>query len=353
MLDYKNIFSISPFSLNEKEKEKWYFDNQKKLTNYHYKNCKEYKKITNKIYGGFNKSKNLSELPFVPANLFKDFNLITNNINELSKTLTSSGTTGSKNARINLDRKTSLLQSRALSNIFQDIQNKKRGNMFIVDSPKVFFDKKLLNARGAAIKGFSQLMDKTVFLLDENLNLKIDVLTNFLKSNSKEQFVIFGFTSFIWQYLLKKINKNLIESNNGILIHGGGWKKMHDQAVSRESFNSRIKDTLGIKKVHNYYGMVEQTGSVFLECEYGFFHTSIFSDIIVRDSNLRVSPLKKEGLIQVFSLLPLSYPGHNILTEDVGALQGVDNCKCQRKGKYFSIKGRVPGTELRGCSDVH
>ena len=353
MLDYKNIFSISPFSLNEKEKENWYFDNQKKLTNYHYKNCKEYKKITNKIYGGFNKSKNLSELPFVPANLFKDFNLITNNINELSKTLTSSGTTGSKNARINLDRKTSLLQSRALSNIFQDILNKKRGNMFIVDSPKVFFDKKLLNARGAAIKGFSQLMDKTVFLLDENLNLKIDVLTNFLNSNSKEQFVIFGFTSFIWQYLLKKINKNLIESNNGILIHGGGWKKMHDQAVSRESFNSRIKDTLGIKKVHNYYGMVEQTGSVFLECEYGFFHTSIFSDIIVRDSNLRVSPLKKEGLIQVFSLLPLSYPGHNILTEDVGAIQGVDNCKCQRKGKYFSIKGRVPGTELRGCSDVH
>ena len=76
--------------------------------------------------------------------------------------------------------------------------------MFIVDSPKVFFDKKLLNARGAAIKGFSQLMDKTVFLLDENLNLKIDVFTNFLKSNSKEQFVIFGFTSFIWQYLLKK-----------------------------------------------------------------------------------------------------------------------------------------------------
>ena len=73
MLDYKNIFSISPFSLNEKEKEKWYFDNQKKLTSYHYKNCKEYKNITNKIYGGFNKSKKLSELPFVPANLFKDF----------------------------------------------------------------------------------------------------------------------------------------------------------------------------------------------------------------------------------------------------------------------------------------
>ena len=99
--------------------------------------------------------------------------------------------------------------------------------------------------------------------------------------------------------------------------------------------------------------MVEQTGSVFLECENGFFHSSIFSDLIVRDENLKVSPLKKEGLLQILSLLPLSYPGHNILTEDIGTLEGIDDCRCGRKGKYFSIKGRVPCTELRGCSDVN
>tara|TARA_Y100000590_G_scaffold355974_1_gene409975 strand:- start:51 stop:209 length:159 start_codon:yes stop_codon:yes gene_type:complete len=52
-------------------------------------------------------------------------------------------------------------------------------------------------------------------------------------------------------------------------------------------------------------------------------------------------------------LLPISYPGHNILTEDTGAIIGVDNCKCGRKGKYFSIMGRVAGTQLRGCSDVY
>jgi phenylacetate-coenzyme A ligase PaaK-like adenylate-forming protein len=354
MLDYKNIFSIKPFSLNEKEKDKWYYSNQKKLTAYHFKNCKEYKKITNKIHGGLNKSKNLSELPFIPSNLFKDYNLVTNNNDDFMKTLTSSGTSGSKNSIISLDRKTSLLQSRALSNIFQDILNKKRGTMFVVDSPKVFSDFKSLNARGAAIKGFSQLVDKTVFLLDKDLNLKINLLIDFLKTNPKQQFIIFGFTSFIWQYLIKKIkNKKLIPANNGILIHGGGWKKMQDQAVGRDLFNIKITNTVGIKKIHNYYGMVEQTGSVFLECEHGFFHSSIFSDIIVRDADLKISPLKKEGLLQVFSLLPLSYPGHNILTEDVGALQGIDNCKCGRKGKYFYIKGRVPGTEIRGCSDTN
>ena len=53
------------------------------------------------------------------------------------------------------------------------------------------------------------------------------------------------------------------------------------------------------------------------------------------------------------SLLPVSYPGHNILTEDIGILHGVDNCKCGRKGKYFSVLGRVEGTEMRGCSDAY
>jgi len=355
MLDYKNIFSINPFSLNQKEKEKWYYNQQKILTAYHYKNCKEYRKITNKIYGSLKRSKNITDLPFIPTNLFKDFNLVTDTKYDFSKTLTSSGTSGYKNAKINLDRKTSLLQSKALSNIFSDILNKKKGTMFVVDSPAVFSGSNLLNARGAAIKGFSQLVDKSVFLLDKKMNLKINILTDFINSNKNEQFIIFGFTSFIWQHLVKKVMKNSFKlpANNGILIHGGGWKKMHDQSVNRNVFNYNIKKKLGIKKIHNYYGMVEQTGSIFLECEHGFFHSSIFSDLIVRDANLNVSPLKKEGLLQILSLLPLSYPGHNILTEDIGTLEGIDDCRCGRKGKYFSVKGRVLGTELRGCSDVN
>ena len=53
-----------------------------------------------------------------------------------------------------------------------------------------------------------------------------------------------------------------------------------------------------------------------------------------------------------FSLLPISYPGHNLLTEDLGTIHGLDGCTCGRRGKYFSVEGRVEGTQLRGCSDV-
>ena len=71
----------------------------------------------------------------------------------------------------------------------------------------------------------------------------------------------------------------------------------------------------------------------------------------VRDEKLNIS--KNKGLVQVMSLLPVSYPGHNILTEDMGIIRGEDDCKCGKKGKYFEILGRVPGTEIRGCSDAY
>ena len=55
----------------------------------------------------------------------------------------------------------------------------------------------------------------------------------------------------------------------------------------------------------------------------------------------------------MLSILPHSYPGHNILTEDLGVIHGEDDCKCGRRGKYFSVLGRIPNSEIRGCSDTN
>ena len=61
----------------------------------------------------------------------------------------------------------------------------------------------------------------------------------------------------------------------------------------------------------------------------------------------------KEGIIQLISLIPLSYPGHSILTEDLGYIVGEDDCSCGRKGKFFKITSRIKKAELRGCSDTY
>ena len=53
------------------------------------------------------------------------------------------------------------------------------------------------------------------------------------------------------------------------------------------------------------------------------------------------------------SLVPTSYPGNSIITEDIGEINGEDNCKCGRMGKYFLVHGRIDNAELRGCSDAY
>ncbi len=100
--------------------------------------------------------------------------------------------------------------------------------------------------------------------------------------------------------------------------------------------------------------MAEQLGSVFVECEQGHMHCSNYSDILIRKlQDFSVCQQGEKGLIQLLSVLPYSYPGHSILTEDEGIILGEDDCPCGRKGKYFKILGRIKNAEIRGCSDTY
>jgi len=124
--------------------------------------------------------------------------------------------------------------------------------------------------------------------------------------------------------------------------------------VDNDTFKRALGTTLNIRAVHNFYGMVEQVGSVFMECERGRLHAPAFADVLIRDArDWSVLPKGKQGLIQVLSALPTSYPGHSLLTEDVGEWIGIDDCPCGRLGRTFRVHGRIAKAELRGCSDTH
>ena len=57
------------------------------------------------------------------------------------------------------------------------------------------------------------------------------------------------------------------------------------------------------------------------------------------------------GVIEVLSTLPRSWPGHVLLTEDIGVLNGVDDGDWP--GKRFSVFDRLLLAEARGCSDTY
>ena len=112
-------------------------------------------------------------------------------------------------------------------------------------------------------------------------------------------------------------------------------------------------DKARLKNIYNYYGMVEQTGSIFLKCkECSCFISSIFSEVLIRDKHLNLVKDGTKGFIQLLSLLPKSYPGHSILTEDIGSIVKDNHCDCNFKGTRFKVHGRAKEVELRGCSDV-
>ena len=223
--------------------------------------------------------------------------------------------------------------------------------MLVIDKNPSYNARSKFSASTAAIYGFSIFAKKQYFLINEKNQIDHETLDKFLKEISNENFLIFGFTYNIYEYLLRKISDKNYNLKNGILIHGGGWKKLEKFKISNNVFKSKITKKLGIKKIHNYYGLVEQTGSIFLECENGYFVTSVFSDILIRNKNFELLPNGSKGLIQLLSILPTSYPGHNLITEDIGEIYD-GRCKCNLNGKHFLVHGRAKEAEIRGCSDT-
>jgi phenylacetate-coenzyme A ligase PaaK-like adenylate-forming protein len=294
-------------------------------------------------------------LPFIPVRLFKELELLSIDRADIRKTLTSSGTSGQAPSKIFLDAVTSTNQTRVLNKILSSFIGKKRLPMLIIDSQSVIKNRISFSARGAGILGFSMFGYDVQYLLDDDFNLDIELLQNFLEKHKGEKILLFGFTYIVWEFFNNALQKKGISINleNGILIHGGGWKKMIDSAVDTHVFRKSLFDKTKLEQIYNYYGLVEQTGSIFMECESGYLHASNYSDIIIRNhKDYSVLPNGQEGLVQLVSALPKSYPGHSILTEDLGTIIGIDSCTCGRKGKYFTISGRIKNAEVRGCSDT-
>ena len=353
----EELFSSSQYNLNNGKKISLLSEELIDLTGLHYKHCTVYKRILDNL--GYKVPANtevLSELPFLPIELFKTADIKSIPANKVLKILTSSGTTGRPVSRIAIDAETSLLQVKALASIITSYIGSRRLPMIIIDTEKTIRNKSSLSARGAGLVGLSNFGRDHFFALDENMNLKIKELKEYVRKHKNERILIFGFTFMVWEYLLNSV-KNTgreIDLGLGILIHGGGWKKLAERSVTDKVFKSELSRAFGLKNIYNFYGMVEQVGSIYMECEHGYLHTPNFAEVLIRDYNdWSVLPYGRAGIIQTLSVLPRSYPGHSLLTDDIGVVAGADNCKCGRKGTYFTVTGRVPKAELRGCSDTY
>ena len=336
-----------------KSLEKHIFD----LHDHHSDSCEEYKILSKNFFNNNQKTNNfdITTIPFLPVDAFKKNKLLSCEEENIFKVLKSSGTTGQIPSSIFLSRENAKNQSIGLSKIFSLFTNFKRPNLIIIDSPELIKDRGSFNARVAGIIGFRSLCRKVIYGLDSEYRVNISKIESFINENEGEDILIFGFTWIIYKYFLteklpQSIRKKLSKS---LLIHGGGWKKIESLAVNKEAYNNIVKEFIGVEKVISYYGMIEQTGSIFMECEKGYLHTNPLAHVIARSQeDLTICPPLEKGFCQVISCLPTSYPGHSLLTDDIIEIKYENNCPCGRKGTAFIIHGRAKKAEIRGCSDT-
>lgn len=351
--ELETALAAPPYSLRQAERENLLLAGLNRLTVHHWANCAPYQRMLDGAWQGSAAAAKLDELPYIPVSLFKTQQLQSVSDEAIRITMTSSGTSGQAVSRIAVDAETSLIQQKALANSLMHVLGRKRLPMLVIDTDAVFKDPTKISARGAGVLGLMRYGHKHAFALDRDLRPDFESVQVFLAEHGNAPFFMFGFTFMVWINFYEQFKDAGLDLSNGILIHSGGWKKMVERSVDNAVFRQALGQAFGLTRIHNFYGMVEQIGSIFLEGPDGLLYPPNFADAIIRDPEtwLPCEP-GRPGVIQVLSLLPHSYPGHSLLTEDMGVIRSIDAGHDGWMGKGIEVFGRVARAELRGCSDV-
>lgn len=307
-------------------------------------------------------ARRICDLPYLPVGLFKtDPPLSLVEPGEIRRVLTSSSTTGQVPSRIALDSPTARRMTKGVITIAQDFIGSNRRPYLIVDVPDSTKGGPKLGARGAAIQGLQPFASDVTYCLDldqdESLLLNRDRLRNFAESHGSSSVLVYGFTYILWKYLVKPLAAENINLNMpGVhVLHSGGWKLLQAEAVDKKLFNDTVARVFGCSadRVIDFYGMVENVGVIYPDCPEGNKHVPAFAEVIVRNP-LTLEPVAEgeQGIVQVCSVLPTSFPGNLLLTEDIAGIVSYDGCRCGRRGTIFRFAGRVAKAELRGCGNI-
>jgi hypothetical protein len=304
----------------------------------------------------------ISDLPYLPVGVFKTSPpLALVGADDVKRTLSSSATTGQVPSRIVLDAATARRMAKGVITIIRDFIGPARRPYLVIDTPENLAAQAELGARGAAIQALGSFATEVVSCLRPGHNGDSSVdLEKLLACAAKwkdSEVLVYGFTYVIWTNLVQPLQRQgiTLDVPNVRVLHSGGWKRLHEQAVTRDAFTRGVASIFGCSpyRVIDYYGMVENVGVIYPDCDHGNKHVPAFADVIVRDP-LTLAPVKagQRGLIQVCSVLPTSFPGFLLLTEDMAEVIDYDGCPCGRRGISFRFAGRAPKAEVRGCGNL-
>lgn len=354
----EELLKMEPFSVEGKEKERIFLNEMKNSLIFHYENCEPYRRFCESQ--GFDPCKefSLTDIPYLPVSIFKELRLISVPEKDILRNIHSSATRSGKPSSVYLDRVSMSRQVRGLTSIMENFIGKERRDFIFLDSPETIRSVGgELSSRATVMRSLLPFSKKSFFILDNDLKLNKEALKDALEKVG-EKVCFYGFTFIVYQFVQntdKAVSEFFEKIRDSLVLHSGGWKRLNNLKVEKREFNTGVSGFLKTKpeNVIDLYGMVEHLGIIYPDCEYGYKHVPVFSDVIIRDVNT-LEPVEngKSGFIQLMSPIPHSYPGVSIISDDIGKVVVDDECKCGRRGKAFLFEGRAEKSEIRGCGDT-
>lgn len=356
------ILLTSPYCQSPEEKQAGLLEVLKEELDFACQRHSGYKNYVQHWPVDFRFTDQVADLPFLPVGMLKaNPPLSFVGPDEVKKTLTSSATTSQLPSRVVLDAPTARRMTKGVVVVARDFIGPARRPYLVVDTSSFMGNRNALGARGAAIQGLHPFATKTTYCLNLNdqgdLTLDRDKLKKFAEDLQDAELLVYGFTFILWNHLVKPLLSEGICLNlsKARILHSGGWKRLQDQAVEKPLFNELSARVFGCSpdRIIDFYGMVESVGLIFPDCSEGNKHAPAFGDVIVRNP-LTLEPVAAggHGIVQVCSVLPTSFPGNLLLTEDMAQVIAYDGCPCGRRGISFRFAGRIPKAEVRGCGNI-
>lgn len=323
------------------------------LCEHHRRGCLEYARI----WPAPTRICSVEDVPYLHAGLFKRLSLRTaDSAIRHQRTLFSSSTSGAEASQVALDERSSALHSQSSTAILSEFTGPEKRPLVILDSA-ASLRQAGVSARIAAAMSLRPLASEFRFLLqnaEDPKSVKWDVLAQLLERH--DSLLVYGFTWMLWlawgQGEIPNTVQRALAKTRVHFIHSGGWKKLEERSIDRARLDEVLLSTVAEHSaVIDYYGLVEQVGVVYPLCEAGFRHPPRWADVVVRNPHSLEPRVEEAGLLQLLNTLAWGAPYHSVLTEDLGFITP-GPCDCGRSGRRFTLLGRVPQSELRGCANV-
>lgn len=190
----------------------------------------------------------------------------------------------------------------------------------------------------------------------EDFAIDCDHFLRIVEERGDDVGLVFGQTAYLYLFLIQELKRrNLkVKLKNATLLYGWGWKKFAAQAVDTPVFIDAVHEYLGIDRdrVLDMYGFAE-SNTLYMACSHGWRHVPAWEDVVIRNpQTLEPVPAGQEGLLQICSALPHSYPGSALLTDDIAVQADTEQCACGRHGPAFKLMRRAAAGELVRLNQV-